>query len=243
MKDFLKVFIPQHVPNVVVSGVMGMLGLFKTSKKQVELNRLHNTELLVEKADAPETRQFFTPNTYIENQRQWGKVCFGSKYTMAYGGCEIFAAYNALLSLGREMSGQELVELISAFERKGVVLAGYFGSAPKAAYHYLRKCGYKVRLVSSREESVINALGEESDTVIVTVYNDGRDIFRMIHTVNISKDEEGKYYGHNCYKMQKDASGGTVFVSQGPHESLCEVIREMSGGKAAVLCVIGISKK
>lgn len=240
VKAAIGAWIPQYIPNKVVSGVMGLLSICRTRKKQVAQNREHNYELLVEKEYSKETKQFFTPGAYIENQAQWGKVRFGKKYTMAYGGCEIFAAYNALVALKEEPNGRALTDLISLFERQGAVLSGYFGSAPKAAYHYFKNMGYQVKVVTRRDEETINELGQDYQTVIATVYNDGHDIFRMIHTVNISKDERGYYYGHNCYKREKNARGETVYVSFGPHRTLWEAITGMSGGSAEVLLVMGI---
>ncbi|MBQ9142447.1 MAG: hypothetical protein IJX63_11775 [Lachnospiraceae bacterium] len=240
MKTAVGEWVPQYIPNRMVSGIMGFLSLFKTAKRKVKENRENNYHLLVEKEYSKETRQFFTPGAYIENQAQWGKVCFGKKYTMAYGGCEIFAVYNALVALEQEPDGRALMDLISKFERKGAVLAGYLGSAPKAAYHYFRELGYQVKVVTRRDEAAINQLGEEYETVIATVYNDGHDIFRMIHTVNISKDEQGCYHGHNCYKRGKNAKGEMTYVSHGPHRTLWDAVSAMSGGTAEVLLVMGI---
>ena len=237
-------FVPKYIPNSLVAGAMGLLSvLHRTSKKQSEANRVHNQEVLVEQVDTPQTKRFFKPGTFIENQRQWADVRFGSAFTMAYGGCEIFAVYNALVALGRELTGADLAELIGQFERKGAVWAGRLGVAPMAAYKYFRKQGYRVQRLSCRKEKKINALGEQYDTIIVTAYNNGNDIFGRIHTVNISKDEEGRFWGHNCYKQYWPEKGGPVFVSDGPHATLWEAIHSMGGGKAEPICVIGIGKE
>ena len=240
IKTFIGEWIPQSIPNGLVAGVMGFLSLFKTTRRKVKENRAHNEKLLVERVDSAETKGFFTPGEYIENQAQWGQVRFGRKYTMAYGGCEIFAVYNAFVALGEEPDGRALSELISKFERRGAVLAGYLGSAPKAAYHYFRELGYQVKMVTCRDEEAINELGKEYQTIIATVYNDGHDIFRMIHTVNISKDEKGQYHGHNCYKRGRNAKGEMTYVSHSPHATLWEALKVMSGGTAEVLLVMGV---
>lgn len=159
---------------------------------------------------------------------------------MAYGGCEVFATYNALVALGQEPDGLALTELISRFERKGVVLGGYLGSAPKASYYYFKEKGCRVKLVTGRDKEVVNTLGREYKTIIATVYNDGHDIFRMVHTVNISKDEKGQHFGHNCYKRGRMADGTMGYVSHGPYETLWEVISNMSTGNAEMLVVMGI---
>lgn len=89
------------------------------------------------------------------------------------------------------------------------VWAAQFGVAPRAICKYFHKRGY-----------------------------DAHDIFKMIHTVNISKNETGKYWVHNCYKRQ-----GTEFVSDGPYESLWNAIYNRGWRERAILCVIGIRKK
>lgn len=243
-KRRLGAFVPGFVPNFILSAVMGALSILKgTSEKQVEENRTHNFKLLVEQVETPKTQSFFVPGDFIENQRYWKEVKFGGKYTMSYGGCEIFAVYNALVSLGEEMTGQNLVELISFFERKGAVWAGGLGIAPKAAGQYFKKRKYKVAFTWSRKEAPIKKLGENSDTIIVTAYNDGRDIFQCIHTVNISKDELGKFHVHNDFYSRKNARGELEFVSHGPYDTLSEAVKHLSGGTAAPICVTGISKK
>ncbi len=237
MKSKLAAFIPRYVPNRLVAGAMGFLGiLWKTSKKQVALNRQHNKEILTGKPD------FYEEGAFIENQAFWGDVQFGSKYTMAYGGCEIFAVHNALLALGEPVDSERLAELISQFERRGAVLAGKFGIAPMAAYHYFRKQGYQVCVTRSRKKEVWNTFEEEYDTMIVTAYNDGGDIFRRIHTVNISKDIQGHFSVHNGFVSRRNTKGEVEYISHGPFETLAQAVQNLAKGKAALICMIGIKK-
>ncbi len=235
-----KAWIPRWVPNRMVSGVMSLLGiLHRTGKKSIGQNRQHNTMILAEQEHSTQTASFFQPDSYIENQRFWDKVRFGSKYTISYGGCEIIAVYNARLSLGEKLSGQDMVDLIAQFEQRGAVWAGKFGGAPKAAYSYFRKKGYEVRILFQRKESSVNALGEEYDTIIVTAYNNKEDILSRIHTVNFSKKKDGSFLGHNCYKQGSDG----IFISDGPYATLWEAIHRMGKGRSLPVCVIGIRKK
>ena len=235
-----RAWIPKWAPNRLVCGVMSLMGvLYRTSEKDIARNREHNTRLLVVEEHSAATASFFQPGTYIENQRSWNKVCFGSQYTMSYDGCEIIAVYNAGLSLGEKRSGQDMVDLITQFERRGAVWAGKFGGAPRAAYSYFRKKGYDVCIRFRRKEALINALGEEYDTMIVTAYNNKEDIFSCIHTVNFSKEKDGCFWGHNCYRQGKDKS----FISDGPYATLWEAIHRMGKGRSVPICVIGIRKK
>ena len=242
-KDRLAAFVPCYIPNRLVVGVMGLLQIMrKTSKAKVKENCIQNSSVLEEQANVAEKEAFFCPSSFIENQRKWGRVRFGRQYTMAYGGCEIIAVYNALLSLGKELSGSELAELIGHFERKGAVWGGMWGVAPQSVKPYFKKLGYEVKKTWSRREKPVNRLGEESDTLIVTFYNNGGDVFDGIHTVNISKDEEGKFHVHNDYCYYRDAKGSHIYVSRGPYDTLYEAVTRLSGGTAASLCVMGVKK-
>lgn len=242
-KDRLAALVPRYIPNRLVAGVMGLLQIMrKTSKDKVKENCIQNRSILEEQANVAESKVFFRPSVFIENQRKWGKVCFGKGYTMAYGGCEIIAVYNALLSLGKELSAGELAELISRFERKGAVWGGMWGVTPQSLKPYFKKLGYVVKKTWSRKEKPINRLGAESNTLIVTSYNNRDNVFDGIHTVNISKDEAGKFHVHNDYRYYRDAKGSHIYVSHGPYDTLYEAVTKLSGGTAASLCVMGVRK-
>lgn len=243
-KKRLAVFVPRHIPNCLVAGVIGFMQMLqRTSKEKVEKNFIENSRLLEEQAGLQGGVPFFQPGAYIENQRLWRKVNFGRDYTMSYGGCEIIAVYNALLSLGKELSGSDMAELISHFERRGAVRGGLWGVAPQAVKPYFKRKGYYVKKTWSRKEKAINRIGEKSDTLIVFSYNNGRDIFDGMHTVNISKEEEGKFHVHNDYRTGPDGQGRIVFVSHGPYDTLAEAVSNLSEGTAVSICVIGVRKK
>ena len=249
-RSVLGAFVPQYVPNRIVCSVMSLLSfLHKTSKKKREENLAYNVQKLETKVipgldmEAGVSAEVggicFTPGKYVENQPQWKDIYFGKRSNMAYSGCEILAVYNGLLSLGECVNGDELSELISIFERKGAVWAGLLGTAPRAIRKYFEKRGYAVSLCYARRQDVVNALGETSDTVLAMVYNDGQDIFKMIHTVNISKEKvTGKYVAHNCYKLNAQHQ----YISDGPFDSLWEAVHRMGQGKSEIVCVMGISK-
>lgn len=242
-KQRLATFVPRYIPNFLVAGVIGILRILqRTSKEKVEENFIENRKLLEEQSVIQGGVPFFRPGAYIENQRLWRKVNFGRDYTMSYGGCEIIAVYNALLSLGKELSGSDMAELISHFECRGAVRGGLWGVAPQAVKPYLKRKGYRVKKIWSRREKAINRIGKESDTLIVFSYNNGQDIFDGMHTVNISKDEERKFHVHNDYRTGPDGQGRIVFVSHGPYDTLAEAVSNLSEGTAALICVIGVRK-
>lgn len=222
-----------HIPNRCMINVVKLCTIGKVSEEQIEKNAAINEKKL-------EKRQGFTAKDYIENQAEWGEIQFGSS-TMAYSGCEIMAVYNALHALGKEMALQDMVELISAFERKGAVLQGTWGCSSYAVYNYFVEHGYETAFTCSRNMKRINEIGERCDTVVLTAYNNQYDIRSMIHTISVTKDENGHYTMHNAYKRNK--AGEYAAYGEGRHiESLQEIINLMSSnGLASPICAIGIS--
>lgn len=225
-----------HIPNCCMVKILSFLTLVKISGKRRNENHAANREVL--EAAAAEKEGFFSPNHFIENQSEWGNVRFGLS-TMAYSGCEIMAVYNALLDLGNEMTAQDMAEMISEFERKGATRRGKWGCAPRYIYKYLVRRGYRVTMTTCADPDTINAVGENSKSVIITSYNDRNDIRRMIHTISITKDDLGNYILHNDYKRTNGRY--TAYSATPPIKSLWDVIGAMSQGQAAPICVIGIS--
>jgi len=151
------------------------------------------------------------------------------KVTMKYAGCEIIAVYNALFDIfKREIIS--LPDMISRFEKDGMVLSARFGTSPKALVSFLKN--EKLNTCITTHESQFDQMGEESDTLILTMYNDRFDIFEQIHTVNISKSG-GRFTAHNVY-----CNGSVV----GPYDSISELIEHINRGRAKGISLIGIKK-
>ena len=224
-----------HIPNCCMVKILSFFTLVKISKKQRNENQSVNKKVL--EATSAEKAGFFAPNQFIENQNDWESVRFGLS-TMKYSGCEIMAVYNALLDLGNEMTAQSLVEMISEFEKKGAELGGKWGCAPKSIYKYLVRRGYSVTMTTCANPDTINVIGENSDSVITTFYNDRNDIRRMVHTISITKDDLGNYILHNDYKRINGRYA--AYSANPPMKNLWEVIGVMAQGQAAPICVIGI---
>lgn len=89
---------------------------------------------------------------------------------MKYSGCEIFAAYNAMVKLGEKITG------------------------------------------------------DQNDIFIASVYNDADKIGAQIHTVCISKEDDGSYTVYNAYKQDKDHN----YVEKGGYKSLSDAIGDIS---------------
>lgn len=226
-----------HMPNCCMVRILSLFTILKVPGRQIEKNLSANERVLA--AAVREKAGFFTAGRFIENQNEWESVRFGLS-TMKYSGCEIMAVYNALLDLGNRMTAQDMAELISAFETRGAELQGRWGCSPGSVRNYLIRRGYRVITTAKADPDTINSIGENSDSVIITAYNDRNDIRRMIHTISVTKDTGGHYTLHNAYKRingRYAAYSGSTSVNR-----LWEVMGLISQGQAAPIYVIGISQ-
>ncbi|MDE6640755.1 MAG: hypothetical protein K2K63_09535, partial [Acetatifactor sp.] len=228
-------YVITRIPNCCMMKIWSLFALIKISGKRRNENQAVNKKVL--EAASAEKAGFFSADHFIENQSEWEEIRFGVS-TMEYSGCEIMAVYNALFDLGNEMTAQSMAELISEFERKGAVLSGRWGCAPGSIYKYFVRRGYKVTMTTCADPDTINAIGENSSSVIITAYNDRNDIRKMIHTISITKDNLGSFTLHNAYKRTNGQYA--AYSGDSPIKNLWDVIGVMSQGQAAPICVIGI---
>ena len=257
VKSWLKGFIPQNIPNETVLGTLEGAARLETWMKQpiflfpesfpipilrpttlitaaaIERHKEYNLDILIKESQKKDG--IYATGEYIENQFYWKDIKFGIS-DMSYSGCEIMATYNALKALGEPVSEQTVVDLIAMYEADGAVFGGKFGTSPYAVENYFRDQGYDVMTTASQDTAEINKIGEYCDTVIVNAYNNKSDITDMIHTVSITKDEEGTYSVHNGY--HKD--GNNNYVVNGGYGTLQEAIGTISTDPSSI-DVIGIS--
>lgn len=164
---------------------------------------------------------------YVEDQNNYTDVAYGSA-TMQYSGCEVFATYNALFNLhGKHII--DLPDMIAEYEKDGMVMNGNFGTSPKAIADFLTRRGYHAELET--ESDNFDKVGKDSESLILTMYNDASDISQEVHTINISKGRDGKFTAHNTY------CNGKVL---GPFASISETISNINNGKAKGISLIGI---
>ena len=234
IEEKVKGFIPQKINNNTFLTVFNILAnLSDIPEAIIEQNAVDNAAFLAD-ADSPLSERGF-----IENQSEWAQIKFGigKNANMAYAGCGIIATYNALYALKEEVSAQTMVELISYYERDGAVLGGAFGVAPNAITEYFTEKGYNVEETSDRESDAVNRIGEEYETVIVTVYNDEKDITQQVHTVSITKETNGTFTVHNVSGINNKGED----ITNDSYETLQEAIENISDQKPLVINVIGIS--
>ncbi len=179
MADFFKSLIP-GLPNSLVVGALRFFSIFSIIPKRKRKNHFEEN-LNKDKGE------------YVEDQNLLKAMPFGNT-DMAYAGCEVIAVYNLLKYLG-EYTG--LNSLIEIFEKRGVVFNGWFGTSPYALYRYFKKNGYDVICGSTGKD--FERISEDSRAFIITFYNDSKNIMKMIHTVCVTRNEEGLFVPHNCY--------------------------------------------
>lgn len=104
---------------------------------------------------------------------------------MDYNGCEVIAAYHALLSLGRPQSLQQTAEELCCFPRS-LWLFGVFGTRPGALPRYFEKRGFSVFRVPRRafRRGTFRLPGGDIPVYIYSYWNPR---FRGIHTVELHR--------------------------------------------------------
>lgn len=217
--------IPNQVDNSVVVGAFEMMRKEqKLLKKDFSANLKKNEE-----AFAAHLASITKNRGYVEDQNNYKDVAYGES-TMAYSGCEIFATFNAIYNLTKK-NLVSLPKMISEYEKDGMVFSGKFGTAPRAIQDFLNKQGFMTELTT--DEAQFDTVGKNNESLILTMYNDKNDISKEVHTVNISK-ENGQFTAHNVY-----CNGMVV----GPYKSVSEVIKNINGGKAKGISLIGIRNR
>lgn len=228
-------FIPEHISNETVLAFYQMFTWIRVPGFIRKKNYIYNLKHLGDMWAGARMNQ--TP--YIENQAQWSGIRFGAgrHHCMSYSGCEIIAVFNAWRALRGPGTPGEMADLIREFEHAGAALWGAFGTSPRALIKYFRKCGLSV-LVSYGENDSMKRIERESRAMIATVYNDGKDITRQIHTVCITGDRKQGFVLHNAYKRDKNG----VYCASVPYGTLGEAVAHISEYELRLICLIGISE-
>lgn len=177
-------WVPSHVSGRVIVAVYWILNIFNyISGARRRVHREHNCEYL----------EGILGDTYIDNQKAWSDIRFGS-VNMAYAGCEIIAAYNILYERGLGSGPEYMAQLISDFEKDGAVLGGRIGTSPCAIRRQLKRRG-----ISSRMLWNVSQISNDAKQYIVTFINNRQDLYDQIHTVAAFRREEG-YVIYNAWK-------------------------------------------
>lgn len=212
----LRSFIPQKVNNKLVIGFYDFLrkaDKIHHSRQVAKRNYINNQK-------AMENHQFNSSKEYIEDQHSYDDVKYGC-VTVSYAGCEVISIYNAYVYyFGND--AVDFPKLLASFESDGMALNGFFGTAPKSIVHYLEAHGFKTEFYSDAD-CVNRCEGERC--VIFTFYNDASDIMEKVHTICVTREEDG-YYAHNVH------CNGRI---HGPYESLEQFAKRLNGSKAKMI--------
>ena len=147
--------------------------------------------------------------------------------TVAVAGCEVIALYNALCwRFGEERIS--LRQLIDIFEKRGMALRGKWGTSPKALLRWLKKSGFHAVMVSSA--SRFDEASAGCDSVIVSFFNDRKNLLRGVHTVCMTREAAG-FVIHNLTEVGR---------THGPYEKVSTGLEQATAGKAGPLCLIGM---
>ncbi len=236
---FWRGFVQKHVSNRVL---IWFLNLLAAKPNMLQRARADNRELQRAAITAMAEKGKYKEGTIINNQNEWGNVIFGGgkNSSMAYSGCEIIAVYNALVSLGEQMTGCGLADLIAAFERRGAVRKGEWGVTPTAVYDYMKQRFGNDRTVSwfvpgrgRQPDDNVDQIGRQHAVLIATVYNNADDITGQIHTVCIAKQADGTFAVQNAGYRDQDGN----YAEKGGFKTLSEAVSGISANPQLISCV------
>lgn len=177
-------WIPTHVSGKVIVAIYWLLNIFNYVPKSTRREHIRYNEQLLGQ---------LLSGGHIDNQNDWNQIKFGA-VNMAYAGCEVIAAYNILYERGLGSGSDYMAGLISDFEKNGAVLGARIGTSPLAIRKQLKGRGINSRLLWRTDQA-----SENARDYIATFINNRNDLYDQIHTVAISKKEEG-YVVYNAAK-------------------------------------------
>ena len=207
-----------------------------------------------------ERQQQLIPFFYGKESKLYSRLFLkGKGLNGSVSTCQVIAVYNALAALEasagqtgqqqRQQQGQrrELYQgtraenradfpdfpaLLAHFEGSGILLKGYWGTAPQSAVSFFKKEGYEVRFLDQRaaaKPETVRELAEACEVFLVTAMNDRENIFAQLHTMCITR-EAGVFLMHNCPDEKRaDAD-------------LYDLIGGYRKGRGMALCLIGVRR-
>lgn len=121
------------------------------------------------------------------------------RYTMDYNGCEVLAAYNALLTLGHPA---RLSEVSSWFERRGLFLGGAWGTHVLALPDFFSARGFSARVLYQDFDDAF----ADVPAAVFAFWNDARRLRRGLHTVALAHAPGGRLAVYNLRGADRDAN-------------------------------------
>lgn len=205
LKQSIDKFIPKHFGGNGLLNLMDAVSfLTPLSKKRAIKHLTYNRE------QWEKTKREAMNGRFIENQHKLKELLYGKSVKtldkMFTGGipinasnnsCGIVAIYNVFEDLGLN---PDFSKLLFDFERKGVVLLGYFGSSFRQIVRYIRDNGLKYEALAGKKITPDNVdrLQSEYRAFIMMTYNNSESVFDMMHTMSITDMGDG-YQIHNSF--------------------------------------------
>lgn len=121
------------------------------------------------------------------------------RYTMDYNGCEVIAAYNALLTLGRP---EPLAEVSSWFEGRGLFLGGAWGTHVLAIPEFFQTRGFSVETRYKDFDAAFHSV----PAAVFSFWNDVRRLRYGLHTVALAHAPDGRLAVYNLRGADRDAN-------------------------------------
>ena len=138
---------------------------------------------------------------YGSYRKTFQKMFMGEKpFVAAYNSCEVISVYNALENLGIKNEETTFPKLLNYFEKNASILKGYFGTSFTGIIRYFKKNGYDYISFMGRKitRENLDLVEKNYETYIFMSYNNTENIADMIHTMSITKEEQG-FFIHNSY--------------------------------------------
>lgn len=170
--------------------------------------------------------QLIAKNEYIEHQNELTSLIIGKK-PVSYSGCGAIAVFNILKIFKNNPTVQDFSNIISCFEKNGLVFSGMFGISPVSIKKLLLEKGFFVKGIKSSDSNALDTFGNNFDGYISVFFNKNKNIRYGLHYIAIEKNENG-FESHNPNK-----TGST----------LSEVIFNASYNIGTPLYTIGISER
>ncbi len=219
ISSFFAGFIPQYIS---AGAILGFLKIFSFRIPEKTRNRHFQTN---EKAWKDAEKKAVS-GIFIERQSELSGLVLG-KEKADYNACEVIAAYNACVSMKETVS---FPELLSEFERLGLVFFGGFGTAPDRLVRYFRAKGCSVSELKSRRmtKEAVGSMQKDHEVYLLTAFNDRKNILSEVHTVCISKEEDG-------FRIHNGGLPDRSFLT------LQEAVDGFNGGRGKPIVLIGVN--
>ena len=151
----------------------------------------------------------------------------GRELTAAENACEVIAAYNALLSMGKP---EGFPELLREFAGNGICARGVFGTDPGTVRRFFGRRGFGCEMLKGKKltEERLRKLAAEYDCFIFSSFNRGHNPFSMVHTMCVTKEERERFCVHNDHGGCRKAKG------------LPEAVFGYNNGRSSAIRVLGI---